>query len=233
MASPAFDAEYYRENYRDYRRQTPARKLRVYARLVERHCSAAVPSRIHDIGCGFGHFLGSLEESWEICGSDVSEFAIARAAEEFPRGHFAVAGATARGVFDGRFGVVTAFDVLEHVPDLDAAAAAIAGQLVPGGCFIFAVPVYDGLSGPIIRALDHDETHVHKWPRRRWFEWAEAHFDVLEWIGAVRYLLLSLYYVHLTTRLLRDHTPAIIVACRLAGGEAADGPPDEAEGGGQ
>jgi len=214
MASPTFDSEYYQAYYHDYTRQNPPRKLRFYARMVERHLAPGLPRRIHDLGCGFGDFLATLDPSWEICGSDVSEFAIARATERHPRGAFKVASATDRAVFPGPFGVVTAFDVLEHVDDLDAVAASVNEQLAPGGAFLFVVPVYDGLSGPIIRALDRDPTHVHKWPRRRWLDWAAAHFQVVEWLGAVRYLFPLLGYFHVTTRLFRRHTPAILVACR-------------------
>ncbi|MBM4042515.1 MAG: class I SAM-dependent methyltransferase, partial [Planctomycetes bacterium] len=179
-----------------------------------RHLAPGLPRRIHDLGCGFGDFLATLDPSWEICGSDVSEFAIAQAVRRHPRGAFKVASATDRAVFPGPFGVVTAFDVLEHVVDLDAVAASVNEQLAPGGAFLFVVPVYDGLSGPIIRALDRDPTHVHKWPRRRWLDWAAAHFQVVEWLGAVRYLFPLLGYFHVTTRLFRRHTPAILVACR-------------------
>ncbi len=213
MASPTFDSEYYRAAYRDYARQNPPRKLRFYARMAERHLAPGLPRRIHDIGCGFGDFLGTLDPSWEVCGSDVSEFAIAQAASRHPRGAFKVASATDRGVFPGAFGVVTAFDVLEHVADLEAVAASVGEQLVPGGAFLFLVPVYDGLSSPIIRALDRDATHVHKWPRRRWLDWAAAHWQVVEWLGAIRYLFPCLGYLHWITRRLRRHAPAIFVAC--------------------
>jgi len=214
MDSAAFGPEYYTKYYRGYARQNPPRKLRLYARMVARHAAANAPRRIHDLGCGFGDFLAMLDASWEICGSDVSDYAIAQAAERHRRGAFKVASATDRGVFPGPFGVVTAFDVLEHVADLDAAAAAVNGQLAPDGAFLFVAPVYDGLSGPIIRALDRDPTHVHKWSRRLWLGWAATHFQVLEWLGVVRYLFPLFGYLHVATRLFRRHAPAILVACR-------------------
>ena len=219
-SAPVFDSAYYAANYPDYDRQNPPRKLRHYARLVESHVAPGAPRRIHDMGCGFGRFLACLEASWEICGSDPSEFAIGIARKEIARGSFQVGTATGgapgtRAVFPGRFGVVTAFDVLEHVPDLEAAAAAVKAQLVAEGLFLFVVPVYDGPCGPIVHWLDRDPTHVHKWPRRRWLDWAGTHFQMVEWIGALRYLLPVLkYYVHVPTSRLRRYTPAITVICR-------------------
>lgn len=209
-----FDEGYFRTYYRDYLAQNPPRRLRFYARMVERHLAPGAPRRIHDVGCAFGRFLGSLDPSWQIFGTDVSAFAIAQAEREHPRGAFRVAPAGARGVFGGPFGVITAFDVIEHLPHPDAFARAIAEDLVDGGCFIFVVPVYDGFSGPIIRRLDRDPTHLHRWPRRRWIDWAHTHFELVEWQGILRYLLPGGYYLHLAARSLRRHTPAIIVVAR-------------------
>lgn len=227
MADAAFDATYYETFYRDYVRQNPPKKLRFYARMVGRHLPPGVPRRIHDIGCGFGDFLAMLGPSWGLCGSDVSEYAIAEAAKRHPRACFQTAAATDRAPFPGQFGVVTALDVLEHVAALDAVAASVGEQLVPRGLFVFVVPVYDGLSGPVIRWLDRDPTHVHKWPRRRWLQWAATHFEVVDWMGLVRYLALGVYYVHLVTRALRNHTPAMIVICRKDAQGPTPGSPGE------
>jgi len=214
----AFDEHYFRTYYRDYVAQNPPRRLRFYAQTIERQLAPGAPRRIHDIGCAFGHFLGSLDPTWQIFGTDVSEFAVAQAARENPRGVFKVAPAHARKVFDQSFGVVTAFDVIEHVPEPDAVACSVIEQLADGGCFIFVVPVYDGLSGPIIRLLDRDPTHQHKWPRRRWLDWAASHFALVEWQGIFRYLFPGGYYLHHASRALRRHTPAMIVVTRKRGG---------------
>jgi hypothetical protein len=82
---------------------------------------------------------------------------------------------------------------------------------------VFVVPVYDGLSGPIIRRLDRDPTHVHKWPRDRWLDWAASHFEVVDWTGILRWLTPLGYYLHVVTRLGKRHTPAILVTCRKRG----------------
>jgi SAM-dependent methyltransferase len=212
--SPRFESEYYRANYRDYASQNPARKLNFYARYIDEHTDHATPRIIHDLGCAFGTFLGSLDTTWSIYGSDVSAYAIDQAARDHPHGTFRVGDASREPVFPGPFGVVTAFDVIEHVPDLDRLARAVNGQLLDRGIFVFVVPVYDGLSGPIIRLLDRDPTHIHKWARHRWLSWARSHFELLDWTGIVRYLLPTRHYLHQVSRRMRDHSPAIIVACR-------------------
>jgi SAM-dependent methyltransferase len=185
-----------------------------YRGWLDRYAPRQEPRRVHDLGCAFGRFLASLPDGWEPFGSDASEHALAEARRLCPRGTFAPSAPSPRPPFAVPMSAVTAWDVIEHIPDLAAVAASVQAQLVDGGAFLFVVPVYDGLSGPVIRRLDRDPTHLHKWPRRQWLDWAGAAFEVCEWVGIVRYLLPGGYYVHVPTRRARDHTPAILVACR-------------------
>jgi hypothetical protein len=93
----------------------------------------------------------------------------------------------------------------------------VAAHLQPDGIFAFVVPVYDGLSGPIIRLLDQDVTHLQKHGRSFWLHLASRRFRVLAWHGLVRYLLPGGVYLNWPTRLCRQHTPAIAVVARLNG----------------
>lgn len=206
-----FDEAYYRTVYGDYRRQNPARKLAFYRRLVERHAGAG--GRVLDLGCAFGLFLGGLPERYARFGVDASEHAIRAAARRIRDGRFAV-GDCARPPLRGPFDVITAFDVLEHIQDLDGALAYIDGALAPGGVLVFVVPVYDGPLGPVIQALDRDPTHVHKRSRAWWLERLSERFDIAEWTGILRYLLPPGFYVHLPSRWIRGFAPAIAVAAR-------------------
>ena len=79
---------------------------------------------------------------------------------------------------------------------------------------VMVVPVYDGLCGPLIRKMDRDPTHVHKVARGDWLAWLSRHFELMEWSGVVRYLLPGRWYLHVATRLGRNHTPAILVVAR-------------------
>lgn len=207
--------EYYLQNYRHYERQNPEHKLRYYRARLEAFCNPALPRRIHDLGCGPGSFLRSLDPGWTIFGSDINTFAVEQARRKMPHGTFAIGAGAVEPLFAEQMAVITAFDVLEHVPDIEAAAASINRQLLPGGLLLFVVPVYDGLSGPIVRMLDRDPTHVHKQSRAAWLAWACRHFEVLDWEGVVRYLLpAGGPYLNVASRALRSHTPAVLVACR-------------------
>jgi SAM-dependent methyltransferase len=212
-----FEREYFERVYRDYARQNPPRKLRFYRRLVERFAPTDGSPRILDIGCAYGAFLGSLSPAWQRFGVDVSRYATERAAGALPGATIARAGIE-EIPFPGPFDVITAFDVLEHVPSLKEAAAAMRGRLAPAGHVVFVVPVYDGPTGPVIRLLDRDRTHVHKRSRDFWLGWAGEHFVPLDWWGIYRYLLPGIGYAHLPTRLWRRFTPAIAV---IAGNRTA------------
>jgi SAM-dependent methyltransferase len=208
-----FERDYFEKTYRNYARQNPPRKLRVYRRLVEGAAPPGRVPRILDIGCAFGAFLSELDPAWDRCGMDVSQFAIDRAAERVPAAAFARADITTIP-FPGPFDIVTAFDVIEHVPSLEGATASIRSKLSSNGHFLFVVPVYDGPAGLLVHLLDRDETHLHKRSRRFWLDWAQERFQVVEWWGLTRYLLPGGYYVHLVTRAFREFTPAIAVLTR-------------------
>ena len=174
-----FERTYFEDAYRDYAAQNPPRKLRFYRELAARGARGAEGARILDLGCAFGTFLASLGPAWSRHGLDVSAYAVEEARRRVPGALFAVSPA-GEIPFEGPFDVVTAFDVLEHVPDLRGTGQALLQRLAPGGALVLVVPVYDGPTGPLIRRLDRDATHVHKESRRFWLAWAEGLGLVLE-----------------------------------------------------
>jgi SAM-dependent methyltransferase len=208
-----FEQEYYAANYRDYARQNPPRKLRFYRGLVEGAAAGNPSPRILDFGCAFGAFLSALNSGWRRFGADVSQFATERAALAVPDATFARADIDTIP-FPGMFDVITAFDVIEHVPSLELVASVIQSKLSSDGHFIFVVPVYDGPTGPIVRLLDKDETHLHKRSRDFWLAWTAENFALVNWWGIYRYLVPGLGYLHLPTRFWRRWTPAIAVVAQ-------------------
>jgi SAM-dependent methyltransferase len=210
----AFDRSYFETQYASYERQNPPRKMAFYRRLAEAAAADCANPRILDIGCAFGFFLSTLGSRWERFGIDASEYAITRARERVPDARFAVT-TSSELVFSAPFDVITAFDVLEHIPAPGEVLERIAAALRPRAGFLFVVPVYDGLTGPAIRHLDRDPTHLHKRERDFWLETAGARFRIVDWWGICRYLLPGGFYCHLVTRSFRRHTPAIACFARL------------------
>jgi SAM-dependent methyltransferase len=209
-----FDQSYYTTYYLDYDRQNTQRKLAYYRdRLAGFLPPGAAHPKVLDLGCAFGRFVAALDPRWLAYGTDVSEFAIGRARELVPGATFAVM-RDGTIPFTEHFEAITAWDVLEHVPDLDGAAAQVRDHLVVGGVFAFAVPVYDGPLGRVVNRLDKDATHINRFPRRWWLDWARRHFELADWSGAFRYLLPGGYYIHWTSRALRHISPAAVVVAR-------------------
>lgn len=216
MTSPdQFGSDYFRDQYPDYWRQNPQRKLAWYEGAIRRWCDAD-PIRFLDIGCGLGAFVSHMADSADVVahGTDVSNFAIESNRVRDPRPDWRESSADEQPWSGGSFDAITALDVLEHLQDPEATLRSVRHMLQSDGVFVAVVPVYDGLTGPIVRALDRDPTHLHQWPRQRWLDLVNSHFEILEWAGAFRYLMPTRTYIHLPTRTLRRHAPAILIAAR-------------------
>ena len=215
-----YDEAYYATTYRDYFRQNPAHKLEFYRSVVEQHLPSRRPTRVLDIGCGLGGFLACLRASdpdrtrFDLAGVDVSEFAIATNSSTYPDEKFSVCPAEGIEGLGQTFEIVTAFDVLEHLPRPDDAAAAISKSIVQDGAVILVVPVYDGPFGPVVKLLDKDESHLQLQSRQWWLDWTDRHFTVTGWQGIFRTLTPWGQYVHLPTKTLRRVAPAVLITAR-------------------
>ena len=214
--APSFERDYFERNYRNYARQNPPRKLNFYRGLVEAAVAGRPQPAVLELGCAFGRFLATLNPAWQRFGLDVSQYALDEARRQVPGATLQVASGS-EIPFERRFDAIMAFDVIEHIPDLAGVARTVDEHLTTGGAWIFVVPVYDGPTGPLVRLLDGDPTHVHKRSRAFWLDWAAERFDVVDWWGLFRYLLPGGPYVHATTQRWRRATPAIAVVARRRG----------------
>jgi len=112
--------------------------------------------RILDVGCGTGGMLQMLRELGSVSGIDTSEVALSRARARLGPVVPLRRGQLPDGLPPGeRFDLVTAFDVVEHIPDAPAALAAIRGALLEGGALVCTVPAYQLLWSR------HDELNHH------------------------------------------------------------------------
>jgi methionine biosynthesis protein MetW len=140
-------------------------------------------STLLDLGCGDGSFLHCLRErvpGLELRGADVAEPALAVARRrDLDVVHLDLADPDL--AIPGRYDVVTALDVIEHVPDAEALtlrAAAAAERYL-----IVSVPNLGFIEnrlrlllgrGPLTNVVHHVREHLRQWTVRDFREWAAA-----------------------------------------------------------
>ncbi len=106
-------------------------------------------NRLLDVGCGAGSLLEAARRAgWDAEGTEVSRPAVEHVrAEGFKVFHGELAGA---GYPEGHFDVVTASEIIEHVPEPLPMLKEIARILRPGGLFWATTPHGRGLSARVL-----------------------------------------------------------------------------------
>lgn len=209
-------SDYYETNYRSYIDQNPEHKLDHYVSVVEKACAEIEAPTLLDIGCGLGAFLAHAalrRPHWTLYGTDIRPDAIDTASSILKgRATLETASAETRPFGNTTYDVITAWDVLEHLDQPAETVSSLKTWLNPGGVLVFVVPVYDGITGPLVTLLDKDPTHLQKLGRDFWVDLAGSQLSRVSWHGILRYLLPGRRYLHLPTRIGRRLTPAILVA---------------------
>ena len=152
-----------------------------------------------DAGCGNGAFAGMLAGAgYDVAGVDLSESGIANARRTYPDVPFERASVTddLAAVFGRQFNTVTSLEVVEHLYDPRAYAAALFGALEPGGTAILSTPYHGYLKNLALAVAgkmdDHftalwDGGHIKFWSRRTLTRLlAEAGFEDVRFRGAGR-----------------------------------------------
>jgi len=114
-----------------------------------------------DVGCGFGHFLDVLKDDFKVCGTDISNFGvkITKYKVRCP----VEQGNCLEGLpFEGPFDIITAIDILEHLPNPKPALKHIFNSLSEEGYLFFEIPTINNkLSKKVYEMFfGKDKTHV-------------------------------------------------------------------------
>jgi len=103
-----------------------------------------------DIGCGLGSFLEAAEErGLNTIGIDVGEYPVNYCRERSLKAQ--VGSLTETGFDDDSFDLVTASNVLEHIPRTEDGLLEVRRILRPGGIFAFIIPNGDYLKAHLLR----------------------------------------------------------------------------------
>jgi len=189
-------AEYYAANYGDYSRQNSPAKLDFYMGLLRRYVPRGAD--VYELGVGMGLFFARAAKEYRCRGCDVNEFGVSATRKLVPAAELSV-GSCETIPAAPAMSAVMAWDVLEHLPDLEHGLHVIFDRLPAGGYLIAVVPVYDGPLGWLVEMLDKDPTHVSKWGRHKWLETLQrCGFEVAEWGGIIRRLV-GERYLHFTS----------------------------------
>lgn len=209
ITSRAFEENYFQDIYKGaYDHRNPPYKHRSYLREVKRLVQGG---HLLDVGCAYGAFLREAVNEFKVHGCDVSSHAVKVAAHRVTE-----ARVFQSDIFSiplvAMYDVITCFDVLEHIPDVDRALAHLKRLLKSGGAFVVTVPVYDTVVGRLVECLDQDPTHVHKISRYEWLDRiTAAGFSQITWRGILRFYFGGPFYLHYSGRNIRRYSPAILI----------------------
>lgn len=126
--------------------------------------------RIFDVGCGTGEMVDMLREFGEVTAIDPSADAVGSCRRRFGDDvevRVRVGQIPGDLPEPGTFEVISAFDVLEHLEDDEAALRSIHGALPPGGVLVATVPAYSFLWGPHDVLSGHHRRYTRAELRRR------------------------------------------------------------------
>jgi predicted TPR repeat methyltransferase len=114
-----------------------------------------------DVGCAMGLFLMEAEPYFdELCGCDISTYALAKASDKVPEAHFKIVDLDNSLPYqDESFDLVTALDVLEHTHNFERNFGRVARKVKQGGYLIVSMPI-NAWPRKLLGFLDKDRTHV-------------------------------------------------------------------------
>jgi ubiquinone/menaquinone biosynthesis C-methylase UbiE len=181
-----FDESYFKTNTYEHVSFSPFSQYwwsnRFYAILARRY---GIPgSRLLEIGCGLGHLVVQLEDTFETYAIDVNEWALGEASKIAARTHLELASAEELPFSDKSFGVVIIKHVVEHLSQPERAVREIGRILMQRGVLIFSTPNLDSMLKPLKgdRWIGfQDPTHISLKRPIEWLELirSEAYLHVL------------------------------------------------------
>jgi 2-polyprenyl-3-methyl-5-hydroxy-6-metoxy-1,4-benzoquinol methylase len=204
-----FESDYFSLTYQGkYKQRNPPYKWKSFVREISKYKKSG---RLLDVGCALGQFLQQANKIYECDGFDVSNYALRLARRRLPENVRLGNGSLDQIEGESIYDVITCFDVIEHIVDLDGVWKDLQRLLKSDGILVISLPVYDGPLGWLVDRLDHDTTHVHRRDRKFWLNQVREHFSLQSYTGIWRYFFFQRYYLHILSRWSRAWTTAIML----------------------
>lgn len=158
----------------------------ILGEILERWLRGRDDLRLLDVGCGAGTIVELLARYGRVAGMDTSADAVASCSHRFPELDFFVGVVPDALPGPESLDVITAFDVIEHIPNEAPALGGIRDTLKPDGLFFCTVPAYSWMWGPH-DVLNH---HHRRYTRARLVRDLEAAGFEVEWASYFNSFLL-------------------------------------------
>jgi 2-polyprenyl-3-methyl-5-hydroxy-6-metoxy-1,4-benzoquinol methylase len=148
------------------------------------------PRTIHEVGCGEGYWvLEWRQQGIEARGSDFSKKVIKIACENAQDRNLSPTVFSTRSIYDiepeqDSADLIVCCEVLEHLESPEAGLAAL--QRVASNHVILSVPrepiwsLLNLIRGKYFNTLGNTPGHIQHWSRRKFIEFADRFFDVVE-----------------------------------------------------
>ena len=164
MVRRTYDHRYFRSTI--HRTFPNAQRNRQRIRLILRHHQQG---RLLEIGPGTGEFLQLAARTFDVEGIEISADAV-KAVQPGLRGAIRVGNIEHAPLPRHHYQIVTAFNVLEHLHNPQAAVAKVRQALATGGCFVGSMPHNAGTVGRLYTQISNffDRTHCSTLPPEQW-----------------------------------------------------------------
>ncbi|HEY6293715.1 MAG TPA: class I SAM-dependent methyltransferase [Terriglobia bacterium] len=132
-------------------------------------CRSGPDRKLLDIGCGDGEFLALAQaKGFEVFGIDFDDRAVQKARRVRQLEHVSTASSDSLKGIEGwrEFGIITLFDVLEHLSSPRHVIATVFELLKPGGMVCITVPRFDRYPRVFDSEADFPPHHLTLWTSR-------------------------------------------------------------------